>query len=165
MRITDIFLAIPSIVLALAICSLLEPNLFNSMMAVSVLWWPWYTRLAYGIASSLKNEYFVQAAELTGASTFHILFREILPNCVSPIFTKMTLDVGWVILIGSTLSFVGLGAQEPIPALGSMVAAGTKYMPDYWWMTIFPSIAIALTILGFNLLGDGLRDLLAVEEI
>jgi peptide/nickel transport system permease protein len=165
MRITDIFLAIPSIVLALAICSLLEPNLFNSMMAVSVLWWPWYTRLAYGIASSLKNEYFVQAAELTGASTFHILFREILPNCVSPIFTKMTLDVGWVILIGSTLSFVGLGAQEPIPALGSMVASGTKYMPDYWWVTIFPSIAIALTILGFNLLGDGLRDLLAVEEI
>jgi peptide/nickel transport system permease protein len=165
MRITDIFLAIPSIVLALAICAMLEPTLFNSMMAVSVLWWPWYTRLAYGIASSLKNEYFVQAAELTGASTPHILFREILPNCISPIFTKMTLDVGWVILIGSTLSFVGLGAQEPIPALGTMVAAGTKYMPDYWWMTIFPAIAIAFTILGFNLLGDGLRDLLAVEEI
>lgn len=165
MRITDIFLAIPSVVLALAICSMLEPTLFNSMMAVSVLWWPWYSRLAYGIASSLKNEYFVQAAELTGASTTHILFREILPNCISPIFTKMTLDVGWVILIGSTLSFVGLGAQEPLPALGNMVAAGTKYMPDYWWLTIFPAMAIAFTILGFNLLGDGLRDLLAVEEI
>ena len=77
------------------------------MLAISVLWWPWYARLAYGIASSLKNEYFVQAAELTGASTYHILFKEILPNCISPIFTKMTLDVGWVILIGSTLSFVG----------------------------------------------------------
>lgn len=165
MRFTDIFLAIPSIVLALAICAMLEPSLFNSMMAISVLWWPWYSRLAYGIASSLKNEYFVQAAELTGASTPHILFREILPNCLSPIFTKVTLDVGWVILIGSTLSFVGLGAQEPIPALGSMVAAGTKYMPDYWWMTIFPAIAIAFTILGFNLLGDGLRDMLAVEEV
>ncbi len=165
MRITDIFLAIPSVVLALAICSMLEPTLFNSMIAVSILWWPWYSRLAYGIASSLKNEYFVQAAELTGASTFHILFREILPNCISPIFTKMTLDVGWVILIGSTLSFVGLGAQEPLPALGNMVAAGTKYMPDYWWLTIFPAMAIAFTILGFNLLGDGLRDLLAVEEI
>ena len=165
MRITDIFLAIPSVVLALAICSMLEPTLFNSMMAVSVLWWPWYSRLAYGIASSLKNEYFVQAAELTGASTTHILFREILPNCISPIFTKMTLDVGWVILIGSTLSFVGLGAQEPLPALGNMVAAGTKYMPDYWWLTIFPAMAIAFTILGFNLLGDGLRDLLAVEEL
>jgi peptide/nickel transport system permease protein len=165
MRLTDIFLAIPSVVLALAICSMLEPSLFNSMMAVSVLWWPWYSRLAFGIASSLKNEYFVQAAELTGASTFHILFREILPNCISPIFTKMTLDVGWVILIGSTLSYVGLGAQEPIPALGNMVAAGTKYMPDYWWLTIFPALAIAFTILGFNLLGDGLRDLLAVEEL
>jgi len=165
MRITDIFLAVPSLVLALVICSLLGPSLFNSMVAVSVLWWPWYTRLAYGITTSLKNEYFVQSAELTGASTSHILFREILPNCISPIFTKMTLDVGWVILIGSTLSFVGLGAQEPIPALGTMVASGTQYMPNYWWLTIFPALAIAFTILGFNLLGDGLRDLFAVEEI
>ncbi|MBS7631279.1 ABC transporter permease [Candidatus Bathyarchaeota archaeon] len=165
MRVTDVFLAIPSLVLALAICSLLEPSLFNSMMAVSVLWWPWYSRLSYGIAISLKNEYFVQASELIGASTPHILFREILPNCLSPIFTKMTLDVGWVILIGASLAFVGLGAQEPIPALGNMVSAGTKYMPDYWWMTIFPAIAIAFTILGFNLLGDGIRDLLAVEEV
>lgn len=165
MRISDIFLAIPSIVLALAICALLEPSLFNSMMAVSVLWWPWYTRLAYGITSSLRNEYFVQAAELMGANPFSIMFREILPNCLSPIFTKMTLDVGWVILIGSTLSFVGLGAQEPLPALGNMVAQGSKYMPDYWWMAIFPALAIAFTILGFNLLGDGIRDMLAVEEI
>jgi peptide/nickel transport system permease protein len=165
MRVTDIFLAVPSLVLALVICSLLGPSLFNSMVAVSVLWWPWYTRLAYGITTSLKNEYFVQSAELTGASTSHILFREILPNCISPIFTKMTLDVGWVILIGSTLSFVGLGAQEPIPALGTMVASGTQYMPNYWWLTIFPALAIAFTILGFNLLGDGLRDMFAVEEI
>jgi peptide/nickel transport system permease protein len=165
MRISDIFLSIPSLVLALAICALLEPSLFNSMMAVSVLWWPWYTRLAYGITSSLRNEYFVQAAELMGANPFSIMFREILPNCLSPIFTKMTLDVGWVILIGSTLSFVGLGAQEPLPALGNMVAQGSKYMPDYWWMAIFPALAIAFTILGFNLLGDGIRDMWAVEEI
>ncbi|MCD6262884.1 MAG: D,D-dipeptide ABC transporter permease [Deltaproteobacteria bacterium] len=165
MRITDIFLAIPSLVLALAICALLEPSLFNSMMAVSLLWWPWYSRLAYSLTSSIRNEYFVQAAELIGANPLYIMFREILPNCLSPIFTKMTLDVGWVILIGSTLSFVGLGAQEPMPALGNMVAVGSKYMPDYWWMTIFPALAIAFTILGFNLLGDGIRDLLAVEEI
>ena len=165
MRIADIFLAIPSLVLALSICALLEPSLFNSMMAVSVLWWPWYTRLAYGITSSLRNEYFVQAAELMGASPISIMFREILPNCLSPIFTKMTLDVGWVILIGSTLSFVGLGAQDPMPALGNMVAQGSRYMPDYWWMAIFPALAIAFTILGFNLLGDGIRDMLAVEEI
>jgi len=165
MRVTDIFLAIPSIVLALSICALLEPSLFNSMMAVTVLWWPWYSRLAYGITSSLRNEYFVQAAELIGASPLNIMFREILPNCLSPIFTKMTLDVGWVILIGSTLSYVGLGAQEPMPALGNMVAAGSRYMPDYWWMAIFPAMAIAFTILGFNLLGDGIRDMLAVEEI
>ncbi len=165
MRITDIFLAIPSIVLALAICALLKPSLFNSMMAVSLLWWPWYSRLAYSIASSLRNEYFVLAAELIGAHPLYIIFSEILPNCLAPIFTKMTLDVGWVILIGATLSFVGLGAQEPTPALGTMVSVGAKYMPDYWWMTIFPALAIAFTILGFNLLGDGIRDALAIEEI
>jgi peptide/nickel transport system permease protein len=165
MRITDIFLAIPSLVLALVITALLEPSLFNSMLAVSLLWWPWYSRLAFNITVSLRNEYFVQAAELIGMSPIQILFSEILPNCLSPILTKMTLDVGWVILIGSTLSFVGLGAQEPIPALGTMVAAGSKYMPDYWWMSIFPALAIAFTILGFNLLGDGIRDMLAIEEI
>lgn len=165
MRVADIFLAIPSLILALAICALLEPSLFNSMMAVSILWWPWYTRLAYNLTRSIKNEYFVLAAELSGEKVLNIIIREILPNCLSPIFTKITLDVGWVILIGSTLSFVGLGAQEPTPALGSMVALGSKYMPDYWWMTIFPALAIAVTILGFNLLGDGIRDMLAIEEI
>jgi peptide/nickel transport system permease protein len=165
MRFTDIFLAIPSLVLALAICSLLGPSLFNSMMAVAVLWWPWYTRLAYSLTSSLRNEYFVQSAELVGDNPIHILFSEILPNSLSPLLTKMTLDVGWVILIGATLSFVGLGAQEPIPALGTMVADGYQYMPNLWWMTIFPAIAIVLTILGFNLVGDGIRDVLSVEEI
>ena len=112
------------------------------------------------MASSVRNEYFVIAADLTGASKFHILLREILPNCLSSIFTKMALDVGWVILIGATLSFVGLGEQAPIPALGQMVSDGAGYMPTFWWMTIFPSLSIVLTILGFNLMGDGLRDML-----
>lgn len=165
MRLTDIFLAIPTIVLALAVAALLEPNLFNTMMAVSSLWWPWYSRLAYSLTCSIRNEYFVQAAELIGASPFHILFREILPNMLSPIFTKLSLDVGWVILISSTMSYVGLGVQEPLPALGNMVASGSRYMPDYWWMAIFPALAIAFMIMGFNLLGDGIRDMLAVEEI
>ncbi|MBE3087094.1 MAG: ABC transporter permease [Bacteroidetes bacterium] len=159
MRITDIFLSVPPLILALAIAAMLKPTLMNAMIAVTVMWWPWYTRLVYGMASSVRNEYFVIAADLTGASKFHILLREILPNCLSPVFTKMALDVGWVILIGASLSFVGLGEQPPTPALGQMVSDGSRYMPTFWWMTIFPALAIVLAILGFNLLGDGIRDM------
>jgi len=160
MRITDIFIAVPSLILALAIAAVLKPNQVNSMIAITVGWWPWYTRLLYGRASSMRNDYFVTAAELTGASEFHVIFREILPNCLSPIFTKMALDVGWVILIEASLSFVGLGQQPPTPALGQMVSDGAKYMPVSWWMTIFPALAIVLILLGFNLMGDGIRDML-----
>ncbi len=165
MRTTDIFVSVPPLVLALAVCSVLTPSVFNAMMAVSLMWWPWYCRLVYGIASSLRNEFFVQSAEVTGASSFHILFREILPNCSAPILTKMSLDMGWVILLGSALSFVGLGAQPPTPDLGTMVADGGRYMPDQWWIAVFPALAIMFVVLGFNLLGDGLRDMLAVEEV
>ena len=165
MRTADVFIAVPPLVLALAICSVLTPSVFNAMLAVSMMWWPWYTRLVYGLASSIRNEFFVQAAEVAGASRSHILFREILPNCVSSIFTKMSLDMGWVILIGSSLSFVGLGAQPPTPDLGTMVADGAKYLPDQWWIAIFPALAIMITVLGFNLIGDGLRDLFALEEV
>lgn len=164
MRVTDIFVSVPPLILALAVCSVMTPGVFNAMMAVSIMWWPWYARMVYGSASSLKNEFFVQAAEVTGAGKFHILFREILPNCYAPIFTKMSLDMGWVILIGSAMSFVGLGAQPPTPDLGTMVADGGKYMPDQWWISLFPALAIVFVVLGFNLLGDGLRDMLAVEE-
>jgi peptide/nickel transport system permease protein len=165
MRTTDIFLAVPPLVLALAIASVLTPNLFNAMLAVSLMWWPWYCRLVYGLASTLRHEFFVASAETIGASKFHILLREILPNCVSPIFTKMSLDMGWVILIGSSLSFVGLGVQPPRPGLGTMVADGSKYLPDQWWIAVFPALAIVVVVLGFNLLGDGLRDMLAAEEV
>lgn len=164
MRITDIFLSVPPLILALAITSVLEPNLTNAMIAVSVMWWPWYTRLVYGMATSIRNEYFVQSAELLGASKFHILFREILPNCLSTILTKMTLDMGWVILIGASLSFVGLGEQPPKPSLGTMVSDGARYLPEYWWMAVFPGLAIMLIVLGFNLLGDGIGDLFSMEE-
>jgi peptide/nickel transport system permease protein len=164
MRLTDIFLSVPPLILALAIASVLEPNLTHAMMAITVMWWPWYCRLAYGIASSIRNDYYVRYAELTGAGAFHILTREILPNCLSPVLTKMTLDMGWVIMTGASLSFVGLGQQPPAPDLGNMVSAGVKYLPDHWWMTVFPAIAIVLLVLGFNLLGDGIRDLFTVEE-
>lgn len=165
MRVTDIFLAVPPLILALAITAVLPPNVFYSMLAVTLMWWPWYARLIYGITSSLQNEYFVQSAQVIGASRPYILFREILPNCVSSIFTKMTLDLGFVIIIASSLSFVGLGAQPPTPDLGTMVADGARYMPDQWWLTIWPALAIVVIVLGFNLMGDGLRDMLAVEEV
>ncbi len=163
-RLTDIFLAVPPLVLALAIASMLEPNLTNTMLAVTVMWWPWYTRLIYGMASSLSREYFVRSAELSGANWIHITLRELLPNCVSPLLTKMTLDMGFVIMMGASLGFVGLGEQPPAPALGNMVAEGIRYMPDLWWLTVFPALTIMLIVLGFNLLGDGIRDLFAMEE-
>lgn len=163
MRITDVFLAVPPLVLALAVLGFLQPNLFNAMMAVTVMWWPWYTRLVYNLTRSVRTEGFVTAAEVIGASKAHILFREILPNCAPSILTKMTLDMGFVILIGSSLSFLGLGVQPPTPDLGTMVADGAKYLPDQWWISVFPGLAVLFCVLGFNLLGDGLRDLLDVE--
>ncbi len=163
MRITDVFLSLPPLVLALAVLGFLQPNLFNAMMAVTVMWWPWYTRLVYNLTRSLRTEGFVTAAEVIGASKAHILFREILPNCAPSILTKITLDMGFVILIGSSLSFLGLGVQPPTPDLGSMVADGAKYLPDQWWISVFPGLAVLICVLGFNLLGDGLRDLLDVE--
>ncbi len=163
MRITDIFLAVPPLILALAVASVLKPNLWNGMLAVSLMWWPWYTRLVYGLATQIRNEYFVVAAEVNGASVWHILFREILPNTISPVLTKMSLDVAWVIIIGSMLSYVGLGVQPPEPSLGTMVSDGARYLPDQWWIAIFPALAIVVVVLGFNLLGDGVRDMFASE--
>jgi len=164
MRFTDIFLAVPPLILALAVASVLEPTLWNGMLAVSLMWWPWYARLVYGLTTTLRNEYFVSAAEVTGASTRHILFREILPNTLSPILTKISIDIAWVIIIGSMLSFVGLGVQPPEPSLGTMIADGSRYLPDQWWIAVFPALAIVLVVLGFNLMGDGVRDMFAAEE-
>ena len=163
MRITDIFLSIPPLVLALSIMAFLKPTLTNAMIAVSMMWWPWYTRLIYNLTRSIKNEGFVISSRIVGASHFHIIFREILPNCSASLITKITLDMGFVILIGSSLSFLGLGVQPPTPDLGTMVSQGSKYLPDIWWLSVFPGLAILIIVLGFNLLGDGLKDLFDVE--
>lgn len=164
MRLTDVFLSIPPLVLAMSVMGLLEPTLTNGMIAVTAMWWPWYTRLVYNLARSEKEEGYVLAAEVIGASKAHIMFREILPNCVPSIVTKMTLDFGFVILIASSLSFLGLGVQPPTPDLGSMVAEGAKYLPDSWWLTVFPGLAILIAVSGFNLIGDALREILGVDE-
>lgn len=164
MRITDVFLSIPPLVLALAILGFLKPSLINAMIAVSAMWWPWYARLTYNVTRQVATEDYVAAAEVVGASSFHILFREILPNCAAPIVTKMTLDLGFVILLGSSLSFLGLGVQPPTADLGSMVAEGAKYLPDLWWLAVFPGLAILVAVLGFNLMGDGMHDLMDVQR-
>lgn len=163
MRVTDIFLSIPSLVLALAVASILEPTLTNIMIAVSFSWWPWFTRLVQGEVLVLKEEQFVLASQGLGASKWRIAFREVLPNCFSPVIVKATLDFGLVILMGASLGFLGLGAQPPTPEWGTMISEGRGYLPDSWWAATFPGLAILLTGLGFNLLGDGLRDVFDVK--
>ncbi len=163
MRIADVFLALPALILVLCVSSIMKPNLTNSMLALCISWWPWYTRMVYGMVVSTRNEIYVKSAEILGADKWHIMIKEILPNCMAPIFTKMTLDIGWAILAGATLSFVGMGEQAPVPSLGEMVSNGVNYLPDQWWISVFPALAIMLIVLGFNLVGDGIKDMLSNE--
>jgi len=163
MRLTDIFLSIPSIILAMAVAAIMEPSLFNSMVAISFGWWPWFTRLVQAETLKIKNEQFILASEGIGASKWRIAFIEILPNCLSTIIVKASTDIGFVILTGASLGFLGLGAQPPAPECGTMVAEGRVYLPTMWWQTTFPGLAILVTVLGFNLLGDGLRDFFDVR--
>lgn len=163
MRITDIFLSIPPIVLALAVSVAFRPHLLTSMFAIAFSWWPWYTRLAYGETLSIKEEDFVEVNISLGASSLYIMFREILPNMTSPLLVKATLDMGYAILTGAALGFLGLGAQPPTPEWGTMVSIGRNYLPTAWWLSTFAGLAIFATVLGFNLLGDGLRDFFDVE--
>jgi peptide/nickel transport system permease protein len=163
MRITDIFLAIPPLVLALAVTAVLERNLQNSMFAIAFTWWPWYARLVYGETLSKKEEDFVEVSESLGASRLYIIFREILPNMTSPLLVKITLDMGYAILVGAALGFLGLGAQPPTAEWGTLVSLGRIHLPKMWWLSTFSGLAIFITVLGFNLLGDGLRDFFDVE--
>ena len=165
MRLTDIALALPPLIMALAVAAVLEPSLMNAMLAIASLWWTWHTRLVYSMVRQIRALEYVEAAETLGASKTHILFREILPNCVSAIAVKTSLDAGFVILIGASLSFLGLGIQPPTPDLGTMVSDGASFLPDYWWESLLPGTAILFVALGFNLLGDGLRDLFDVEDV
>ncbi len=165
MRLTDIALAIPPLVMALAVTAVLTPSLFHAMLAIAALWWTWHTRLIFSITRTLRQQEFVEAARTLGASSLHILFRELLPNCASAILVKTSLDFGFVILIGAALSYLGLGVQPPTADLGTMVANGADFLPDHWWESLLPGAAILFVALGFNLLGDGLRDLYDVESV
>ncbi|WP_270933637.1 ABC transporter permease [Falsiroseomonas oryzae] len=160
MRVTDVFLSVPGIVLALAIVAALGPGILNGIVALSIVWWPGYVRLVEAKALALRNEPFVEAARSVGAGHARILALHILPNCTSPIIVKASMDMGLAILAAASLGFIGLGAKPPAPEWGAMISVARTYMPNWWWYAVFPGFAIYLTVLGFNLFGDGLRDIL-----
>ena len=160
MRITDLFLAFPGLILAMAIAATLGPSLENTMIALSVVYWPWYARLVRSQVLSLREREFIVAAQSIGAGTGRLLLRHLLPNVVPILITQITVDVGYVILSTSGLSFLGLGAQPPTPEWGLMITTGRNFMRESPWLITFPGLALAITVLGFNLLGDGLRDYL-----
>ncbi|RLE34838.1 D,D-dipeptide ABC transporter permease [Candidatus Acetothermia bacterium] len=158
MRLTDSFLAFPYLVFAMLVSAVLGPSLPNAMLAISVTWWPWYARLARGQILSVKTQLYVEAARAVGVGGLRLFFNYFLRNALSPLIVQATLDVGYAILLTSSLSFVGLGAQPPTPEWGRMVADGRQYLLSYWWVPIFPGLAIFVTVLGFNLIGDAIRD-------
>lgn len=160
MRITDMFLAFPALILAVAIAASLGRNLRNTMIALATVFWPWYARLVRAQVLSIKEREFVQAAHSIGMSRHRIMLRHILPNAASVIIIQVTLDVGYAILATSSLSFIGLGAQPPSPEWGTMMSTARNYFRDAWWYMAFPGLALTLTVLAFNLLGDGLQDAL-----
>ena len=161
MRLTDMFLAFPALVLAMGISAALGASLANSMIAIAVVWWPWYARLVRGQTLRLRHEQFVDAARASGATDARMIVRHILPNCWTPIIVQVTLDIGYAILTTASLSFIGLGAQPPTPEWGAMVATGKDYILDQWWIATFPGLAIFLAVMAFNLLGDGLQEALS----
>nr|WP_160063593.1 nickel transporter permease [Natronorubrum halalkaliphilum] len=160
MRLVDVQLAFPGLILALVIAGILGPSLRNVMIALAVVGWASYARIVRGSVLSTKERDFVRAAQLMGVSRFRIAIRHLLPNVASPVIVLATLNMGTVILGTAGLSFIGLGAQPPTPEWGTMLSAGRYHLRDAWWIANVPGVAIMLTVLGFNLLGDGLRDVL-----
>jgi peptide/nickel transport system permease protein len=158
MRVTDVFLAFPALVLAMAVAIAIGPGLTHSMMALLVVWWPWYARIARGEALSIKTSQYIEAAHAAGLSEFQVVIRHVLPNILMPLLVYATLDISNVILTGTILSFIGLGAQPPQPEWGRMVFDGQDYLASAWWMSIIPATAIFVVVLAFSLFGDGLRD-------
>lgn len=160
MRLTDVFFAFPALILAMAIAGALGPSLTNTMLAVAAVTWPVYARLVRGQVLSLREREFVQAAVCVGAPTGRILFRHLLPNSLAPLLVQASFDMGNAILSVAGLSFIGFGAQPPTPEWGMMISEGRQYIATQPWLPLFPGIAILLTVAAFNLVGDGLRDVL-----
>lgn len=160
MRITDVFLAIPKLLLALAFVAALGPGIVNAALAITLTAWPPYARLARAEALVVRQSDYVNAIRLAGASDFHIIVYHIMPMCLSSVIVRMTFDMAGIILTAAGLGFIGLGAQPPLPEWGAMISTGRKFIFDQWWVATVPGFAIFIVSLGFNLLGDAMRDLL-----
>lgn len=160
MRITDVFLAVPKLLLALAFVAALGPGIVNAALAITLTAWPPYARLARAEAMIVRDSDYVNAVRLAGGSEFRIVFRHIMPMCLSSVIVRMTLDMAGIILTAAGLGFIGLGAQPPLPEWGAMISTGRKFIFDQWWVATMPGFAIFIVSLGFNLLGDAIRDLL-----
>ncbi|CTQ33441.1 ABC transporter permease [Jannaschia rubra] len=160
MRITDVFLAFPRLILALAFVAALGPGIENAIIAIAITSWPPYARLARAETLTIRDTDHIAAIRLQGASSARILWGHVTPLCLSSVIVRVTLDMAGIILTAAGLGFLGLGAQPPQPEWGAMIAAGRGYIIDYWWVATMPGIAIFVVSLGFNLLGDGLRDIL-----
>jgi peptide/nickel transport system permease protein len=158
MRLADVFMAFPDLVLAMALSAALGANLISAIIAVSIVWWPTYARLIRGQILALKEQPFVEAARALGAHERRIVGRHLVPNTLSPLLVRITTDVGYAILYTASLGFLGLGAQEPTPEWGRMIATGRLFLLDQWWYATLPGLAIFLAVLGFTWLGDALRD-------
>lgn len=160
MRITDIFLAFPKLILALAFVSAMGPGLDNAILAIAITAWPPYARIARAETITVRKADYIEAARLQGVSNFGLIMGHITPMCLSSLVVRVTLDMAGMILIAAGLGFLGLGAQPPMPEWGAMVSEGRQFLLDQWWVSTVPGIAIFVVSLGFNLLGDGLRDVL-----
>jgi peptide/nickel transport system permease protein len=160
MRVTEVFLAFPALILAMAIAGALGPSLTNAMIAIAVTTWPVYARLVRGQVLSLREREFIEAARSIGAPSGRILALHLFPNTLSPLLVQASLDMGVAILSAAGLSFIGFGAQPPTPEWGVMISEGRKFISTHFWLSLFPGLAILLTVAGFNLFGDGLRDVL-----
>jgi peptide/nickel transport system permease protein len=164
MRLADMFLAFPKLILAMALAAALGPSLQNAMVAISLTWWPEYARLCRSVVLAVRESEYIAAARALGASTARILSRHVFPNSVGPVIVKATMDVGFAILYASGLSFIGFGAQPPTPEWGAMVADGRNYVYTAWWVATAPGLAILVTTMAFNLVGDSLRDVFDPRE-
>jgi len=164
MRITDIFLAFPKLVLALAFVAALGPGIQNAIIAIAITSWPPYARIARAETLTVRRSDYISAVRLMGASPIRIIVRHVMPLCISSLIVRVTLDMAGIILTAAGLGFLGLGAQPPLPEWGAMIASGRRFILDQWWVAAMPGIAILIVSLGFNLLGDGLRDALDPKE-
>ena len=160
MRVTDIFLAFPRLILALAFVAALGPGIENAVIAIAITSWPPYARMARAETLTIRQADYISAVKLLGASPLRIVLRHVMPLCVPSVIVRVTLDMAGIILTAAGLGFLGLGAQPPMPEWGAMIAAGRAYVLDQWWVAAAPGAAIFIVSLGFNLLGDGLRDAL-----